>query len=127
MAVVGSLPSQYLGRGPGPLYIGIAITVEGIWISPRANRDGAIPLQAHHQKNTPREAVLPLYYSSLAPEAIHHTTHWIRGSSSIQPIDVGRTGGPSRYKTEDYLSCSVGTPVYVDGKIGLQMCSFLSL
>ena len=31
-------------------------------------------------------------------------------------LDVSRTDGPSRYKTEDYLLCPVGTPVCVDGK-----------
>ena len=31
-------------------------------------------------------------------------------------LDMGRTDGPLRYKTEDHLSCPVGTPVYVDGK-----------
>ena len=61
-----------------------------IWISPRDNRDGAIPLQAHHHKNTPHEAVLPLYCSSSAPEAIHHTTHCIRV--------LHHNGGPNQYK-----------------------------
>jgi hypothetical protein len=28
-AVVGSLPARYLGRGPGPLKIGLATTVGG--------------------------------------------------------------------------------------------------
>ena len=43
LAVVGSLPAQYLGRGPGPLYIGLATTIargsdgerpEHIWSDP---------------------------------------------------------------------------------------------
>ena len=65
MAVVGTLLAQYFGRGPGPLYIGLATTVGG--------HLGSNPSQAepHIHKNTPREDVLPLYYSSLAPEAIH--------------------------------------------------------
>ena len=33
---------------------------------------------SHQLKNTSREAVLPLYCPSSAPEAIHHTTHWSR-------------------------------------------------
>ena len=33
MAVIGALPTQYLGKGPGPLYIGIATIVEGIEFS----------------------------------------------------------------------------------------------
>ena len=28
LAIVGSLPAQYLGRGPRPLYIGLATTIE---------------------------------------------------------------------------------------------------
>ena len=28
LAVVGCLPAEYLGRGPGPLYIGLATTIE---------------------------------------------------------------------------------------------------
>ena len=90
MAIVGTHPGQYLGRAPGPLYIEIATTVGGIWIGPRANRDGAIPPQAHHHKNIPREAVLPLYYLSSAPEEIHHTTHWIRV--------LHHNGGLNQYK-----------------------------
>ena len=38
-----------------------------------------------------REVVLPLYYSSSAPEAIHHTTHWIRV--------LHHNGGPNQYKS----------------------------
>src|SRR4051812_6217911 len=58
MAVVGCLPAQYLGRGPGPLYIELATIVEGI---------ESFPSRTPHQlKNTPREAVLPLYCSSSA-------------------------------------------------------------
>ena len=41
---------------------------------------------------------------------------WTRGSSDVASIDVGRTDGSSRYKTEDYLSCPVGIPICVDGK-----------
>ena len=82
MVVVGALPAQYLGRGPGPLYIEIATTVEGI---------ESLPSRTPHQlKNTPREAVLPLYCSSSTPKAIHHTTHWIRV--------LHHNGGPNQYK-----------------------------
>ena len=42
-------------------------------------------------------------------------------------LDMGRTDGPSRYKTEDYLSCPVGTPVCVDGKYRCPDMLFLSV
>ena len=68
--IVGALPAQYLGRGPGPLYIYRAShhSIEG-------DLEPTLPKGQRHQKNIPREAVLPLYCSSSAPEAIHHTTH----------------------------------------------------
>ena len=37
LSVVGALPAQYLGRGPGAVYIGLVTTVEGI-ISSRDDR-----------------------------------------------------------------------------------------
>ena len=68
--IVGAVPAQYLGRGPGPLtlYIGLATIVErgGIW-----HLKLILPKGQHHCKNTPREDVLPLYCSPSAPEAIH--------------------------------------------------------
>ena len=70
---------------------------ERMEFSPRANKDGATPLQAHHHKNTPREAVLPLYYSSSAQEAIHHTTHRSRV--------LHHNNGPNLYKS--CVSCVV--------------------
>ena len=48
-------------------------------------------------KNTSREVVLPLYCSSSAQEAIHHTTHWIRV--------LHHNGGPNQYKPR--VSCVV--------------------
>ena len=51
----------------------------------------------HQLKNTPRKVVLPLYCSSSAPEAIHHTTHWIRV--------LHHNGGPNQYKPR--VSCVV--------------------
>ena len=97
MAVVGALPAQYLGRGPGPLYIGLATTSRGhlirshrVLIRPRGDRTH--PSSSSHQlKNTCREAVHPLYCSSSAPEAIHHTTHWSRV--------LHHNGGPNQYKS----------------------------
>ena len=97
MAVVGALPAQYLGRGPGPLYIGLATTSRGHLI--RSHRvlirligDRTHPSSSSHQlKNTSREAVHPLYDSSSAPEAIHRTTHWSRV--------LHHNGGPNQYKS----------------------------
>ena len=52
----------------------------------------------HQLKNTPpHEAVLPLYCSSSAQEAIHHTTHWIRV--------LHHNDGPNQYKP--CVSCVV--------------------
>src|SRR3954471_18569781 len=45
----------------------------------------------HQLKNTSREAVLTLYCSSSAPEAIHHTTHWSRV--------LHHNDGPNQYKS----------------------------
>ena len=42
-------------------------------------------------RTAPREAVLPLYCSSSAPEAIHHTTHWSRV--------LHHNGGLNQYKS----------------------------
>ena len=92
MAIVGSLPAQYLGRRPGPLYIGIATTVEG-WdrVLIRSRGDRTHPSSTPHQpKNTSHEVVIPLYCSSSTPEAIHHTTHWTRV--------LHHNGGPNQYK-----------------------------
>ena len=63
--IVGALPAQYLGRGPVPCSINRTShhSIEA-W---RITR----PKRQHHHKNIPREAVLPLYCSSSAPEAIH--------------------------------------------------------
>ena len=65
--IVGALPAQYLGRGPGPCSINRAShhSIEASGITP--------PKGQHHQKNIPREAILPSYCSS-APEA-NHTPH----------------------------------------------------
>ena len=63
MAVVGALPAQYLGRGPGPRYIEIATTVERHRI-----QNWRDPSQAnHHCKNTTDEAVLPLVLFIISP------------------------------------------------------------
>ena len=51
----------------------------------------------------------------------------IRESSGVRSIDVGRTDGSSRYKTEDYLSCPVGTLTCVDGKYRCPDMLFLSV
>ena len=50
--------------------------------------------QAVHRTSSriaPREAVLPLYCSLSAPEAIHHTTHWSRV--------LHHNGGLNQYKS----------------------------
>ena len=51
---------------------------------------------------------------------------WSRGPSGVRSINMGQTVGPSRYKTEDYLSCPVGTPVCMDGKYRCPDILFLS-
>ena len=68
-AVVGSLLAKYLGRGPGPLYIGLATTIA-------RGSDGERPehtqvRQAQEHLNL-RRLFFPLYYSSSTQEAIHH-------------------------------------------------------
>ena len=66
--IVGALPAQYLGRGPGPHSINRAShhSIEA------SGRDRSNLSQNHQHKNSsPREVVLPLYCSSSAPEAIH--------------------------------------------------------
>ena len=42
-------------------------------------------------------------------------------------LDMGRTDGPSRYKTEDHPLCPVGTPVCVDGEYRCPDILFLSV
>ena len=83
LAVLGSLPAQYLGRGPGPLYIGLATKVE--------EKVKLMRIPHHHKNTSPREAILPLYCSSSAPEAIYRTTHWSRV--------LHHNGGPNQYKS----------------------------
>ena len=66
-------------------------------IGPRGDRTHPSSSSRHHKNTSPREAVLPLYYSSSAQEAIHHTTHWIRV--------LHHNGGPNQYKPR--VSCVV--------------------
>ena len=68
--IVGALPAQYLGRGPRPRFINRLATTE------ERDPDPILPKRHRlHKNSSPREAVLPLYCSSSAPEAIHHTTN----------------------------------------------------
>ena len=53
--------------------------------------DRLLSKHAKHKNTSPREAVLPLYCSSSAPEAIHHTTHRSRV--------LHHNGGPNLYKS----------------------------
>ena len=65
--IVGALPAQYLGRGPGPRSINRSSHSQG-----RPGQSNLSQNHPHQHKNSsPREAVLPLYCSSSAPEAIH--------------------------------------------------------
>ena len=72
LAVVGSLPAQYLGRGPGPLEIGLATTVEAS--KPELIKPS--PTQVHQAQEhlNLRRLFFPMYCSSSAQEAIHHHT-----------------------------------------------------
>lgn len=76
LAVVGSLPAQYLGRGLGPLYIGLATTIcEG---GPHLGPDPFY--QGNHTSSpstrTPllKRLFFPCNCSSSSQGAIHHTT-----------------------------------------------------
>ena len=76
--IVGALPAQYLGRGPGPRPINRAShqSRRGSSHLEPTDPDSILPKRHHlHKNSSPREAVLPLYCSSSAPEAIHHTTN----------------------------------------------------
>ena len=95
MAVVGSLPAQYFGRGPGPLYI--EISHHSTEASHLDLIESFLSRTPHHRKNTAREVVFPLYCSSSAQEAIHHTTHRSRV--------LHHNGGPNLYKPR--VSCVV--------------------
>ena len=48
--IVGALPTQYLGRGPEPLYIGLATTVEGGEFS--LDREAIELIQAVHRTSS---------------------------------------------------------------------------
>ena len=70
--IVGALPAQYLGRGPGPRSINRASHHSIEASDPDLKVDQSNLSQNHQHKNSsPHEAVLPLYCSSSAPEAIH--------------------------------------------------------
>ena len=43
---------------------------------------------------------------------------WIRGSPDSRIISIGRTVRLWRYKIEDFVSCSDGTVLGVEGKLG---------
>ena len=85
MVVVGSLPAQYLGRGPGPLEIGLATTVGGELIGTQFIY-------------TPPSTRTPLLARLFFPCTVHHqpkrqstTPHWSRVLHHI--------GGPNQYKS----------------------------
>ena len=65
MAVVGSLPAQYLGRGLGPLYIDIATIVEGIEFS---SDPEAIELTQVEHRTSPRIPLTRLFFLYI----VHH-------------------------------------------------------
>ena len=89
--IVGALPAQYLGRGPGPRSINRASHHSIGGSDPDLKVDQSNLSQNHQHKNSsPREAVLTLYCSSSAQEAIHRTTHWSRV--------LHHNGGPNQYK-----------------------------
>ena len=93
--IVGALPAHYLGRGPRPRSINR--TSHHRRRGP-GDPDSILPKRHYlHKNSSPREAVLPLYCSSSAPEAIHHTTHWSRV--------LHHNGGPNQYKP--CVSCAV--------------------
>ena len=97
--IVGALPAQYLGRGPGPLPINRTRHPQGRgnWIykiltKKPVERATELPQQfIALAKNRPSRGYSPLCCSSSAQEAIHHTTHWSRV--------LHHNGGPNQYKS----------------------------
>ena len=81
--IVGALPAHYLGRGPGPRSINRTShhRIAKGETDRQREREVTELTQAVHRtssRTAPREVVLPLYCSSSAPQAVHHTTHWSR-------------------------------------------------
>ena len=77
MAVVGALPAQYLGRGPRPLYIGTATTVEDISSGSDLDQTETdrISLKETTTTRTPLTRLFFLYTIHHQPQEAIHPPH----------------------------------------------------
>ena len=87
LAVVGSLPAQYLGRGPRASINRASHRSRGQLVS---NSFQFIHTPAKHENSSPQEAVLPLVLFILSPRGNPPPPHWSRV--------LHHNGGPNHYK-----------------------------